>query len=162
MKSRKRMIDGVEYNVTSGFESVEKGWYDVKIGVWASDVHVFVGSVEEMQVSAREKFKDKAQVVAMLESWGTRDCGEAYGGMNSCGSDYVIRLSKYCPCNMGHMLTLVHEGLHAAQRMLSDLGAEVNPTGSETLAYTHVNIVGKIMHKFCESVRNKSKGKGRS
>ena len=52
------------------------------------------------------------------------------------------------------MLTLSHETLHAAQIMLYNIGAEMNPAGSETLAYTHQFIFGRLMSEILKGVKN--------
>ena len=147
---KKIKVDGVKCKVTTSTENVKKQWYDLDLDVWGSHVHLFVGSVDEMKASARSKFKDNADVLEVIESWGKRDA-DAFGGSNSCGDHYIIRLKRYRPGMVADVLTLMHESLHVAQRLLCDIGAEVEPSGSETLAYTHQFIVGRLIEKILKA-----------
>ena len=152
MKRKKVIIDGVEQNLTqTTINDKVTGWFKMKVGLWNSTVHLFIGSIEEMQKSGRERFKDNPEVLEDIEHFKEKH-PRAFAAVRQCGlNDFLIRMDSFRPCLLDNMLTLCHESLHVAQVMLYNIGAEVEPAGSETLAYTHEHIFGSLMSEILKS-----------
>lgn len=147
----KKKIGG-EYTVRKAkVTDTAAGWYKVEVQLWHSTVWLFVGKIEELILSGRKLFKDNPEMLNAVEGFknGRTD---AFAAVRPCGGDFIFRMESYRPCIIQDMLCLDHECLHVAQMMLSNVGAEVNPKGSETLAYTHEYIFGHMMSEILKGV----------
>ena len=149
MKTKKKIVYGVETSVVKArLDDVAKGWYKASVKFWRSTIHLFVGSIDEMIESGRKRFKDEPEVLEEIGKFAEGHA-TAFAAVRFCGeNDFVVRIKSFRPCLIEDILTLSHESLHVAQRLLHNVGAEVNPTGSETLAYTHEYIFGHLMHEI--------------
>ena len=132
-------------------EDKASGWYKIDVKPWHSNVWLFVGSIEELVESGESVFKDNPEALKAIN--GFKDGrADAFAAVRQCGNDFVLRMDSCRPCVIADMLCLCHECLHVAQMMLSNIGAEVNPKGSETLAYTHEYIFGHMMSEILKGV----------
>ena len=148
----KKKIGGETYTVRKAkVTDTAAGWYKVEVQLWHSTVWLFVGKIEELILSGRKLFKDNPQMLNAVEGFknGRTD---AFAAVRPCGGDFILRMESYRPCIIQDMLCPDHECLHVAQMMLSNIGAEVNPKGSETLAYTHEYIFGHMMSEILKGV----------
>lgn len=149
-------IDGKEQRLSAAsIDDKASGWYKMVSQQWHSTVYLFIGSIEDLVASGRKKFEEDPEMLTVVNEFardGEDDAGAAV--RSSKGNNFIVRIDSYRPCLMDDMLTLSHESLHAAQRMLYNVGAEVNPAGSETLAYTHQFIYGRLMSEILKGVRS--------
>ena len=150
MKQKKIVIDGKEQNFTKAtIDDKVTGWFRVVSQQWHTTIHLFVGSVDNLVKSGRERFKDDSEMLCVVEQFANDVEDKAHAAVRvSAGNNFIVRIDSYRPCLMDDMLTLSHESLHAAQMLLYNIGAEVNPAGSETLAYTHQFILGRLMSEL--------------
>lgn len=148
------IVDGSEQDIMKAtVESRAEGWFKVVSQQWHATFHLFVGTVEDLIKSGRDQFRDNPDILAEVEKLAEyrADADAAVG--HTLRNDFVIRIKSYHPCLMDDMLTLSHECLHAAQMLLHNVGAEVDPAGSETLAYTHQFIFGRFMAELLKGAR---------
>lgn len=160
MRRAKVVIDGVEQNLThTTIDDTVTGWFKVHVKMWNSTVYLFVGSIDELIKSGRVRFKDNPEVLEEIEHFQEKH-PKAFAAVRLCGlNDFIIRLNSFRPCLIDDMLTLCHESLHVAQVMLYNVGAEVEPAGSETLAYTHGHIFGRLIQELLKGCGGRSAGK---
>ena len=150
----KVMIDGKEQNlIKATINDHVTGWFKVVSHQWHATVHLFVGSVEDLVVSGRERFKDSPDILSEIENFAEVHATANAAVRHTDKNDFIIRINSYSPCLMDDVLTLSHESLHVAQILLYNIGAEVNPAGSETLAYTHQFIFGRLMSELLKGVK---------
>ena len=159
-KEMKIVIDGEEQNLTkASIDDRATGWYKITSQQWHSTVHLFVGGIEDLVVSGRQRFKDDAEMLSVVDRFADDQNDMAHAAVRiSDGNNFIIRIDNYRPCLMDDILTLSHETLHAAQILLYNIGAEVNPAGSETLAYTHQFILGRLISEILKGDCNERKG----
>ena len=152
MKKVKNDANGEKYNVVySGLGNVENGWYKCDMSIWPADVYLYVGDWDNLKPSARERFKDDSKVLGAIEKWERRNVELGECGMFSSAGLYFIRMDKFCPCVIYDLVLLMHETLHATQRMLDDIGVEQDPSGSEVLAYTHGHLFLQLFKALTRS-----------
>ena len=138
MKTKKIVIDGKQQSLSKAtVDDRAEGWFKVVSQQWHANIYLFVGSVEDCVKSGRERFKDNPDIVAEIEQFAVVHAEAHANARWTSKNDFIIRMGSYRPCLMDDQLTLCHECLHVAQILLFNICAEVNPAGSETLAYTH-------------------------
>lgn len=154
MKKKNIEIDGKEQCLSAAsIDDKASGWYEIVSHQWHSTVYLFIGSIEDLVASGRKKFADDSEMLSVVNEFAG-DVEDDAGAAVRCSkrNNFIVRIDSYRPCLIDDMLTLSHESLHAAQRMLYNVGAEVNPAGSETLAYTHQFIYGRLLSEILKGV----------
>lgn len=149
METKKILINGIEQSLSNAtVYDKSEGWFKVVSQQWHANIHLFVGSVDDCIKSGKERFSDNPDILAEIEKFAVVHKEAGSNVRWTSKNDFVIRIDSYRPCLMDDQLTLSHECLHVAQILLFNIGAEVDPSGSETLAYTHQFIYGRMMSEL--------------
>ena len=70
---KKVIIDGMEQNLTKAtIDDRATGRYKMTSQQWHSTVHLFVGSIEDLVVSGRQRFKEDVEIISLQTSRTTR------------------------------------------------------------------------------------------
>lgn len=137
-------------------DACASGWFRCRVGLWHTTIYLFVGEWSDMLRTGRVRFKDRPDMLEGIAEFATGTDAANVWFVDKTNA--IIRMQKFRPCWLDDQLSLSHECLHAAQHILHNVHAEVDPAGSETLAYTHEFIVGKLTHEILKKMgRKKSK-----
>lgn len=137
-----------------------KNWYHINVGLWQHDVHVFIGSRQDMVKTMPDALTDYGynfdrmkKVCDGFREDHPRFLSEPDNGGDSLGSpssnDVFVRINTFS-YDVRDLLIAMHECLHAANGILLNVGL-IDNGNKEGLAYTQEFIYGSFLRQYIKS-----------